>query len=79
MIARAIYSLLTLYMILILLRWAAPWLQLDLYSRRLSWIKRLTDPLISLVRRFLPPVGPVDFAPFGALFLVWVVRTLLVR
>ena len=76
MIVRAVYSGLTLYMLLILLRWVAPWLQLDLHSRRLRWMFQLTDPLIDALRRVLPPMGPMDFGPIAALFVVWIVRTL---
>lgn len=74
LLTRAVYSVLTLYMLLILLRWLAPWLQFDVYDRRIRWAWRLTDPLISTLRRVLPPMGPVDFGPVAALFVVWVVR-----
>lgn len=73
---RAVSALLTLYMLLILLRWTAPWLEFDIHSPRWRWIARLTDPLLDLVRRVLPPMGPMDFGPLGALFVVWLVRVL---
>ncbi len=76
MVIRAVYSGLTLYMLLILLRWISPWLQLDLRNRRLRWVTRLTDPLIDGLRRVLPPMGPMDFGPVAALFVVWVVRSI---
>jgi YggT family protein len=70
----AAYSGLTLYMMLILVRWAAPWLQIDLWNHRLRWISQLTDPALDLVRRKLPSLGPFDFAPWALLFGVWLVR-----
>ena len=73
---RAVNSLLTLYMLLILVRWAASWLQLDLFSRAGRWVCRLTDPLITRVRAVLPNLGPVDFAPLVTLIGVWIVRSL---
>jgi YggT family protein len=75
-LGRAIADLLTLYMMLILLRWLAPWLQMSLDHPRIRWVCRLTDPLIGLMRRFLPPMGPLDFGPIAALFVVWVIRIL---
>lgn len=75
-LARAVYSGMTLYMMLILLRWLAPWIQVDLYSRYLRWVPRVTDPLINALRRALPSMGPVDFGPIAALFIVWVFRAL---
>ncbi|NIA13086.1 MAG: hypothetical protein GWP08_03315 [Nitrospiraceae bacterium] len=75
-VARAVGNLLSLYMLLILVRWLAPWMQLDLHTKRLRWICVATDPLLDAMRRLLPPMGPMDFGPLAALFAVWVVRTL---
>jgi len=75
-LARGAHDLLTLYMMLILLRWVSPWLELDVQSPRLRWICTLTDPLINALRRALPPMGPMDFGPLAAVFVVWVVRAL---
>lgn len=74
-VVRTVYSLLTLYMLLILLRWFAPWIDLDLYSGRLRWISKVTDPLINRMRQLLPPMGPMDFGPLAALVAVWLVRS----
>ncbi|HOZ48484.1 MAG TPA: YggT family protein [Candidatus Hydrogenedentes bacterium] len=71
---RAITSVLTLYMMAILLRWSAPWIEFDVHSQRWRWIPRITDPLFEWLRRVLPPMGPMDFAPLAALFIVWLVR-----
>ncbi len=76
---RTIYSGLTLYMMLILVRWLGGWLGLEVEFGRLRWIARLTDPLINALRRILPPMGPVDFGPVAALLLVWLVRVIVTR
>ena len=78
-VLQAVYSLFTLYMLLILLSWFGPWLQLDLHGGRFRWIRLLTEPLIERLRRLLPPMGPIDFGPVAALFLVWLVRTFAVN
>jgi YggT family protein len=70
----SINSALTLYMMLILLRWVAPWLELDLYGGRLRWIPAVVDPLIVPIRRMLPAMGPLDFGPLAALFVVLIIR-----
>lgn len=72
----AVDSLLTIYMILIMLRWFGPRLNLETGAGRLRWIARVTDPLVGWLRRVLPPMGPIDFGPIAALFIVWMVRTL---
>lgn len=70
---------LTLYMMAILLRWAAPWLELNMRSWWVRVIAAATDPLIALMRRLLPPMGPVDWGPIAALVAVWVLRIILVQ
>lgn len=72
-------SVLTLYMLAILVRWTAQWIELDVRSRRLRWLPRITDPLINLMRRVLPPTGPMDWGPIAAVVSVWVLRLVLVQ
>jgi YggT family protein len=74
LLGRTLNAILTIYMMLILLRWLGPWLQLDTFDRRIRWAWHITDPLIKAMRRILPPMGPVDFGPIAALFVVFVVR-----
>lgn len=76
---RAAYSVCTLYMMMILFCWLAGWLQVSLYNRRLKWMRRITDPLVNKMRQLLPPMGPMDFGPIAAVFVVWVVRTISVQ
>ncbi len=76
--ARAVYSIITLYMMLVLVRWLGGYLELDLYGR-LKWVRQITDPLLGLLRRVLPPMGPVDLSPLAALMLLWLLRVVIVR
>lgn len=75
----AIHSGITIYMALVLLYWAAPFLSLDMSHRPYRWIPPLTDPLLNFVRRTLPPMGFTDWAPLATVLLLWVVRVLLTR
>ena len=75
---RLVYSALTLYMLLILLRWLGSWLEIDFRAGPLRFVARITDPLFNRIRNLLPPMGPVDLGPLAALFLVFVVRQILV-
>lgn len=71
---RIAHSLFTLYMILLVLRWIGPTLTLDFNARPWKLIPRLTDPLIERIRKILPNMGPVDFAPIASIVLVWFIR-----
>ena len=78
-ILRAAYSLGTLYMMLILIRWIGPAIGLDMTGGRMAWVSKLTDPLITRLRKVLPSMGPADFAPVASLLLVWLLRELSVN
>ena len=79
MIVAAVYSGFTLYMLLILVRWFGPYLELDFYDVRLRWIARAVDPLLRGIRNFVPAVGPMDLGPLIAVLLFWIVREVAVR
>ena len=78
-IERLLYSVFTLYMLMVLLRWLGPFLELNFHDIRLRWIASLTDPVVGLVRRILPSLGPMDFGPLATLMLLWLARTLAVE
>jgi len=75
----ALASALTLYMVLLLLRWVGPWIELDFQRPWIRFIAKATDPLINFLRRRLPPLGPADWSPLIAVMSVWLVRALLLR
>ena len=73
---RLFSSVMTLYMMAIILRWLGPWLELDLQTSRLRFIPAITDPLIQAIRKMLPNMGPMDWAPIAALVAVFFLRTI---
>jgi uncharacterized protein YggT (Ycf19 family) len=75
---RVTHSAISIYMILVLLRWLGPWIGLEMSYGRWRWIARVTDPLINRVRQIIPNLGPVDFGPIATVFILWFVRVLLV-
>jgi len=78
-IASAIYCVLTLYMMALLLRWLGPWLELEFHGPVLRAIPAITDPLIQLMKRVLPHMGPMDFSPLAAVMSVFILRLILVQ
>lgn len=73
-IERAVYNLLTLYMLAVILRWMGSWIGLEMEYGRWRFIARITDPVLGRVRSVLPSMGPVDFSPLATLFFVWILR-----
>lgn len=39
---------------------------------------RLTDPILSLFRRVIPPGGGIDFSPFLAIIAIWILKALVI-
>ncbi len=77
-VARAVFSGITLYMIIVMIRWLGPWISFETDYGRWRWVATITDPLIGRIRRVLPNLGPVDFGPIIVLLGLWFVRTLAV-
>lgn len=75
-LARAVFSGITLYMIIVMIRWLGPWIGFETDYGRWRWVGAVTDPLIGRIRRVLPNLGPVDFGPIVTLLGLWFVRTL---
>ncbi len=76
---RVVYSLMTLYMLMILMRWLGPWLEVPLRRSPWSCIPYATEPLIRRVRHYMPALGPIDFAPVASIFIIWILRELLIK
>lgn len=72
-------SVCTFYMLLILVRWFAPFLELNMHDIRYRWIGRVVDPLVGAVRKILPNLGPMDFGPLATFCIVWIVREVLLK
>ena len=72
------YSGITLYMLLVLVRWFGPYLELDFYDTRLRWIARAVDPFLRTIRNVVPAVGPMDLAPLIAVLVLWMARSVAV-
>lgn len=79
LIASLIYCGLTLYMMALLLRWLGPWLELEFHGPFLRVIPWVSDPLMRLMRRLLPPMGPMDWSPLAAVMSVFIVRLIIVQ
>ena len=43
-----------------------------------GFIHEVTDPYLNLFRRVIPPVGPLDLSPILAIFLLFIVQSIVV-
>ncbi len=79
-----LYQILTIYSWIIIIWVILGWLQAANvlpYSRPLHTIMailyKLTDPVLSFVRRFLPPFGGMDLSPLVVIIAIWILKALL--
>ena len=52
---------------------------LDRYHPLRRWVDSLVDPLLTPIRRVVPPVGLMDFSPVVLIILIQVVAGLLIN
>ena len=45
----------------------------------LSFLRDVCEPYLRLFRRFIPPLGMFDFSPIIAIFVLYIVRTVVVN
>lgn len=67
-----------LYSFILLARVLIGWFQVDPYNPLVQTLYALTEPLLSPIRRILPPAGPFDFSPIVAFILLQVVEQIIV-
>lgn len=77
---------LDLYLGIIMASIIVSWLvAFDVLNTRNRWVykfcallNRLTDPVILPLRRWLPPLGGLDFSPMAVIFGIYIIRGFLV-
>jgi YggT family protein len=73
-----IHILFTLYSIAIIIRVLLSWLRVSYYHPAVRFVIQITEPLLAPLRRYIPPMGGLDFTPMVALLILWIVEQLVV-
>lgn len=58
----------------IFLRVLFSWVRADLYNPFVSFIYRVTEPILAPLRRYVPPLGGLDVTPIIALIILEILR-----
>lgn len=69
-----INGLLTLYKYILLASVVISWVNADPYNPLVSFIRRITDPLLNRLRRYMPDTGMLDLSPLAAFALIYVLQ-----
>ncbi len=72
--------LFSVYYIILALRAVLPWLPHNRTNPFIAPIYLLTEPVLSVIRKGLPPMRiGMDVSPFIAIILLWIVHQIILR
>ncbi len=69
-----LYGLLGLYSLMIFIRIIFLWGAVGYNNRLMRFLINATEPLLSVLRRRVPPVGAFDISPIIAFVIVWLLQ-----
>jgi YggT family protein len=79
-LAQVLDMALSLYMWLIIIRALSSWLSPDPYNPIFQFLIRVTEPVLSFIRRYLPArVGMMDLSPIIAIFAIVFIKAAVVQ
>ena len=75
-----IATLIYFYSILIVLRIFLSWLpSINWDNQPMKFVRIITDAYLDIFRRFVPPLGGLDFSPIVALLVLSIIQEIFVR
>lgn len=76
--ARVIGNIFYFYFILIILRIFLTWIpNIDWYQQPFRALREVTDMYLNIFRRFIPPIGGLDFSPIIAIIVLQILQGLI--
>lgn len=74
---KVIHNIFYFYFILIILRIFLTWIpSIDWYQQPYKALREITDIYLDIFRRFIPPVGGLDFSPIIAIIVLQILQGL---
>lgn len=64
--------LLTIYQYMLIATVLLSWVNPDPYNPIVSFLHRVTEPVLSRIRRYMPAFGPIDLSPLVAFAAIYV-------
>ncbi|MCW5200496.1 YggT family protein, partial [Desulfobulbus sp. F4] len=68
-LANLIYIVSNAYIWIVIARAVISWVNADPYNPVVRFLMQVTDPVLSRLRRLLPPMGGVDLSPMLLIFV----------
>lgn len=67
-------GLLTVYKYILIASALISWVNPDPYNPIVAFLRRVTEPLLARIRRFMPDTGMLDLSPLAAFALIYLVQ-----
>jgi YggT family protein len=77
-LAKLINIILSAYIWIVIARAVISWVNADPYNPIVRFLVQITDPILSRIRRFLPPLGGIDLSPMLLILLIVFLQSFLV-
>lgn len=77
-LAKLLNIILSAYIWIVIARAVISWVNADPYNPIVRFLVQITDPLLSRIRRFLPPLGGIDFSPMLLILAIVFLQSFLV-
>jgi YggT family protein len=77
LLLRLINLFFTLYTLAFIARAFLSWMRISYYHPVARFLIQITEPVLAPLRRYIPPVGGLDFTPMVAVLILWFVEQLL--
>lgn len=79
-IAKIVNNIFYFYFLLIILRIFLTWIpSIDWEQQPIKSIREVTDMYLNIFRRFIPPVGGLDFSPIVAIIVLQILQGFIVN
>ena len=77
-LAKLLNIVLSAYIWIVIARAVISWVNADPYNPIVRFLVQITDPLLSRIRRFLPPLGGIDLSPMVLILIIVFLQSFLV-
>lgn len=78
-VAKILNLIITLYMWIMIVRVILSWVRLDPHNQIVHFIYQVTEPVLSRVRQYLPPMGGFDFSPLVVMLILYFLQSFVIR
>jgi len=77
--AQVLNIALTLYLWIVIIRALISWVNPDPYNPIVTFLHRVTDPVLIPIARALPPMGGMDFSPLVLIMIIYFLQSFAVK